>query len=69
MRLRYLFEQYPVNRNYVYCLEEHEATVKMLLSLGYKQEGVLRQDVFKNGEFKNMLLFSILRQEYKDLYG
>lgn len=68
LRLRYLFQQYPVNRNYVYCLEEHEATVKMLLSLGYKREGVLRQDVFKNGEFKNMLLFSLLREEYIGIY-
>jgi [ribosomal protein S5]-alanine N-acetyltransferase len=68
LRLIYLFEQYPINRNYVYCLEEHGPTIKMLLSLGYKQEGVLRQDVYKNGEFKNMLLFSMLRNEYDQLY-
>lgn len=68
LRMRYLFEQYPINRNYVYCLEEHEPTVKMLTSLGYKQEGILRQDTYKNGGFKNMLLFSILRSEYEELY-
>jgi RimJ/RimL family protein N-acetyltransferase len=68
LRLRYLFDQFPINRNYVYCLEEHDATIQMLVSLGYKQEGILRQEVFKNGEYKNLILFSLLREEYDRLY-
>ncbi len=63
MMLRYLFDQYPIHKCYGYCLEEHPSTAKMLLSLGFKQDGILRDDVYKNGEFKNKLLFSILRSE------
>lgn len=63
MMLRFLFDQYPINKCYVYCLEEHPATPKIASSLGFKQDGLLREEVFKNGEFKNLLLFSILRQE------
>ena len=61
--LRFLFDQYPIHKCYGRCLEEHPATVKLLLDLGFRQDGVLRDDVFKNGEFKNILLFSILRSE------
>jgi RimJ/RimL family protein N-acetyltransferase len=63
LMLRFLFNQYPINKCYAYCLEEHPATPKLFSSLGFKQDGILRNEIFKNGEFKNLLLFSILREE------
>ena len=63
LMLRFLFDQYPINKCYAYCLEEHPITKKLFSSLGFKQDGILRKDIFKNGEFKNLLLFSILREE------
>jgi len=49
-------------------LEEHPASEKLFLSFGFKKEGVLRDDVYKNGAFKNILLFSILRDEINDRF-
>jgi len=46
MMLRFLFDQYPVNRCYAYCLEEHPATPKLFTSLGFQREGTLRKDIF-----------------------
>jgi RimJ/RimL family protein N-acetyltransferase len=66
--LGYLFEQYPIHKCYGYCLEEHHVTKKMFISLGLKQDGILRDEVFKNGEFKNLLVFSILRDEFEAKY-
>lgn len=63
LTLRFIFDQYPIQKCYGFCLEEHPATPKLLLSLGFQKDGVLRKDVFKNGEFKNVLMFSILREE------
>jgi RimJ/RimL family protein N-acetyltransferase len=63
LMLRFLFDQYPINKCYAYCLEEHPATLKLFSSLGFQKDGILRKEVFKNGEFKNVLLFSILREE------
>lgn len=63
LTLRFLFDQYPVHKCYGYCLEEHPVTAKLLISLGFIQNGILRDEVYKNGEFKNILLFSILREE------
>lgn len=64
--LRFLFSQYPVNKCYAYCLAEHPATSKLCKKLGFKQEGLLRQEVYKNGEFKDIMIFSILRNEIGD---
>jgi RimJ/RimL family protein N-acetyltransferase len=63
LMLRFLFDQYPINKCYGYCLEEHPHTSRLLINLGFKQDGILRKDIFKNGEFKDILLFSILREE------
>ena len=63
LMLRFLFDQYPIHKCFARCLEEHPVTAKLFSDLGFKQEGILRDDVFKNGEFKNILLFSILRSE------
>jgi [ribosomal protein S5]-alanine N-acetyltransferase len=63
LMLRFLFDQYPINKCYGYCLGEHPHTSKLLINLGFKQDGILRKDIYKNGEFKDILLFSILREE------
>ncbi|RPH30792.1 MAG: N-acetyltransferase [Bacteroidales bacterium] len=63
LTLRFLFDQFPIHKCYAYCLEKHPATLKLFNSLGFRKDGVLRDDVFKNGEYKNILLFSILREE------
>jgi RimJ/RimL family protein N-acetyltransferase len=61
--LRFLFDQYPINKVYAYCLKEHPVTAKLFLSLGFQHDGILRKEIFKNGEFKDILIFSILREE------
>jgi RimJ/RimL family protein N-acetyltransferase len=61
--LRFLFDQYPIRKCYGYCLVEHPHTSKLMVALGFKQDGILRSDLYKNGEFKDVLLFSILRDE------
>lgn len=55
--LRFLFDQYPVNKCYAYCLANHPSTLKLFKKLGFKQEGTLRQDVFRNGDFNDCSYF------------
>lgn len=61
--LRFLFDQYPINKCYAYCLTEHPQTIKLFKDLGFSKEGLLRKDIYKNGEFKDLFLYSILRDE------
>lgn len=63
LMLRFLFEQYPIHKCYTSCLQEHPATIKLFEKLGFKQEGILRDNIYKNGKFKNVVLYSILREE------
>jgi len=63
--LRYIFEELNMHKCYGCCLEEHEATIKLLKKLYFTQDGILRENLFKGNTYKNMLLFSILRNEYE----
>lgn len=63
LMLNFLFDQYPIHRCYAYCLAEHPATSKLFESLGFTKEGVLRDEIFKNGKYNNLLIYSILRDE------
>lgn len=63
LTLNFLFEQYPINKCYGKCLEEHVVSQNLFHSLGFKKDGVLRDEIYRNGEFKNIIVYSILRSE------
>lgn len=64
MLLHYAFYELPIYKLQGCCLPEHHVTQKMLLSLGFHRDGVLRSEVFRGGEFKDFFLYSLLRDEY-----
>jgi len=62
--LKYVFEELRMERCIAHGLEEHEVALKLMEKAGFKKEGLMRRYVYKNGEFKNTWLFSILKNEY-----
>lgn len=65
--LDFCFYDRNFERIWAVILEDNIASQKMVTKCGYKKEGVLRNSVFKNGEFKNQVLMSVLRDEYISL--
>lgn len=65
--LKHAFEDLNLNRVQLTVLENNEPAVKMYEKLGFKKEGLLRETVFKKGEYKNQLIMSMLFEEYKNL--
>ena len=43
------------------ALEENEAAIKLYKSCGFVEEGVLKEEVYKNGEFKDVLVMALLK--------
>jgi RimJ/RimL family protein N-acetyltransferase len=39
---------------------------KVLEKIGFKKEGIIRKYVFVSGEWRDALLYSILREEWKE---
>ncbi len=42
------------------------ASQRVLEKAGFKKEGIMRKRFFYNGQWKDMILFSILREEWKE---
>lgn len=48
---------------------ENNASIASVKKVGFIHEGVLRQAAYKDGCFKDIAVFSLLREEYIKLYG
>lgn len=60
----YAFERLGLNRVYGTRLMEHKQTQAMGLVMFSKQEGILRQAVYKNGQYHDLSIGSLLSSEY-----
>ena len=64
MVIDYAFNQLNMNRYSGECLEQHVLSRANLLALNFKNEGRKRQAVYKNGQYHDVLFFSLLRDDY-----
>lgn len=63
--LDYCFDELGLNRVNTTAFDFNKPWIKLVKKLGFKQEGKLRQHVWKDGSFHDKLLFGILRSEYE----
>lgn len=64
IKLDFVFGTLNLNRLDSRCLPKHRIASKQLQAFKFFQEGQLRQAVYKNGKYHDLLSFSILRDEY-----
>ncbi len=60
------FRTQGVHRIWAGCDPENTASVRVLKKLGMSQEGHFRQDVRIRGEWRDTLVFAVLRDEWTD---
>jgi diamine N-acetyltransferase len=58
------FENLNLNRVYLYVLVKNECAQAVYKSVGFQKEGLLRQAIFKCGGYKDLVIMSILREEF-----
>lgn len=62
--LVYGFQRLNLNRVFLRVLVDNESAIDLYLKCGFKQEGRLRQAVYDEGRFKDILVMGLLRQEF-----
>ena len=65
--VRYGFNELKLNRIFASHFKENRASQRVLTKLGMRREGCMRQHVFKWGQFIDLELYSILREEMNRL--
>jgi len=61
----YSFNQFNLNKIYLEVLKENDAAINLYQKLGFREEGILRENIFKNGKFKDVLIMSSFRDDLK----
>lgn len=63
---RYAFDDLELNRVEARCEVENAASERVMQKLGMTFEGTLRQQVYAKGRFRDMKLYSLLQDEWRD---
>lgn len=67
--LNYLFQEVGLNKIMADTGAFNQASIALLKSLGFQQDGCLRQHQLLNGVLHDQLLFSLLAEEWKEREG
>lgn len=65
--IKYAFKELRLNCVYSTVRADNIPSQKMLLKAGFREEAVLRQRLYKKGEYFDVISFSILANEYENL--
>lgn len=65
--LDYVFGDLNMNKLYGNWHEDNETSVKWFQRLGFKYEGKLRQHLYKSFQFYDIIIMSLLAEEYRTL--
>jgi len=64
LMLTFGFYQQNLHKIYLTVLENNITAMHIYTKLGFVKEGILRDEIYKNGEYNNMVLMSILKNEF-----
>lgn len=65
--IKYGFEQLNLNR--IWCeVYSNNDSIHVYRNVGFKDEGVLRQHVFKDGKYLDSYMLGMLKEEYNEKY-
>jgi RimJ/RimL family protein N-acetyltransferase len=65
--LKYVFDELRMVRCIGMCQEYHSPALNLMLKVGYQKEGLMRKYVYKNGNYVNTWLLSIIDDDYKEI--
>jgi len=64
--LKYAFAELNLNRVYLTVREDNNNAIKLYKKNGFIEEGIQRKALFKNNNFINILMMSILKTEFNE---
>ena len=67
LMLKHGFDDLNLNRIYLYVYATNPRAMKAYEAAGFVKEGVLRQGVYKNGHYIDVVLMSVLHSEWEGL--
>ena len=64
----FLFDKFQLHKISLEVLETNTRAINLYKKLGFVEEGRKREEVFKNGEYVDSIIMSILEDEWKEKF-
>lgn len=64
LMLQHGFNQLNLNKIYLTVLQSNERAIKLYESLNFSCDGILRDELFKNGKYYDLITMSILKLQF-----
>lgn len=64
LMIQYCFDELNLHCLTANVIERNSESRKLWEKLGFRQDGILRDRVFKNGKYHNAIAYSLLKEEY-----
>ncbi len=64
LMLRHAFETLNLNRVWLHVYEYNQRGIRAYEKVGFRREGVLRQDTFRDGRYWDTIAMAVLREEW-----
>ena len=64
---KFAFEELNLSRIELDVYDYNARAYKCYLKCGYKEEGRMRQKLFKNGRYRDVIRMAILKEEFEEL--
>lgn len=64
--LKHAFQDLNLHRVYLSVLAGNQRAINMYRKNGFKEEGTLRKAVYKNGEYHDVIVMGLLREEFEE---
>ena len=61
-----VFDQMNMNKCYLWVLESNSRALHIYKKIGFKETGMAREAIWKNGRYVNYIYMDLLRKEYYD---
>lgn len=66
---RYMFDEIGMERVWAIVLDDNISNQGALEKFGYIKEGVMRRAAFKKGKYRDLFVYSMLKEEFHEKYG
>jgi RimJ/RimL family protein N-acetyltransferase len=63
--VRFAFEQMNLNKVKLRVYDFNQRGIKSYTKLGFKHEGAMRQELFKDGQYHDIIMMGLLREEWE----
>ena len=64
--LRFCFAEWNMNRVGLWVLEDNEIAIRLYKGVGFREDGLIRQAVYRDGRYKDYIVMSLLHDEYRE---